>query len=489
MGVKMRFLAGIGIAIMWAIGGAWAQSMHGVPLANFYSMTDEEQAALKVLPAKKQAEWRDAVDAHELEKARQAIPYAPTHSVVDFDQKLYSSSLADELDSVIRKAKNAAVICDRGAYDDARKTFDRMYSFSSFYSDDGDSESNMLVAAGLFALEDAQPKHDYLVMTANKDAFPAFPKRCERRQEDPQLQAALSFNWATYGIFSGFLGQEQPGSGVPEVGLLEADESISTVGGSVRLEVPISGSFLGTGIDFIFIDAGGATGDTRADLGPFDPAGDARLLLPGPTGGASGLSLGTSEAFPNDATSLLFDAELNLLSIGIGAGWRVEADSGAVISPYVGFSYKDLSLDQSLQGLIPGYNGNFGYESEVDVSSYALAVGADVIYPLPSSAISLVAGIEGRVAVQDISGRDSLNWLAFTTTGGGTADLDGSQTDVFGSANAGISFDVGSWSILAQGTIALEGIPEIIRGGTDPSRVNIKTQEAYGASVTVRKRF
>ncbi len=283
------------------------------------------------------------------------------------------------------------------------------------------------------------------------------------------------------------LGQEVGGSGVPELDLVDTQTTIQEFGAVAELSADLG---LGPRLKF---EAEYSRGEADKIILDFDPDGDARLLLPGPTGGASGLSLGNSAAFPNTATALFAATEYQNWNVSVAAQ-LLNADAHAV---NLGLRYEQSNINQSLSGAIPGFDGAFDYNTELDHDRFAVFIEAGTGWTLVENdsgnpALTLGVGAEIEASHNDVSGQDSLNWSVFNggTNGGGIELLDHDQFSVTGSAFAEVGIPLSDSAIVgAFAEAGIRVVPQITRNGSDPTEVELDRQEYWSVGVSLGIRY
>lgn len=283
------------------------------------------------------------------------------------------------------------------------------------------------------------------------------------------------------------LGQEAVGSGVPELDLVSTEATIQEIGFAADFSADLG---LGPRLKF---EAEYSRGEADKIILDFDPDGDARLLLPGPTGGASGLSLGDSAAFPNTATSLFATSEYQNWNVSVAAQ-LLNSDAQAI---NLGLRYEQSNINQSLSGTIPGFDGAFSYDTELDHDRFAAFIEAGTGWTLVENdsgnpAVTLGVGAEIEASHNEVSGQDSLNWSVFNggTNGGGIEMLEHDQFSVTGSAFVELGVPLSDSAIVAafaEGGIRV--VPQIIRNGSDPTEVELDQREYWSVGVSLGIRY
>ena len=277
------------------------------------------------------------------------------------------------------------------------------------------------------------------------------------------------------------LGEEAIGAAAPDLDLLEAQTS------AAELIIDGKASF-GVGDDrAVSIELGYAESSADALLDLFDPAADARLVAPGPTGGASGFSVGDSAAFSNTASDLAIRAEVERFRLATSSS--ALDISGARVSAGIEFEAADFEF--SLDGRVPGFDGEFRYETEIDQRNYTVFLDVDYAFALSENTSAsvrpvIVARGRAQAGLSDLRGTDSLDFGFFNrgTTGGGTTDLDEQEFAFWGRVETGVRFEIDNDLYLEiLGRANLRQNPEIVRDGNNPTRVELEDNLDFGAAI------
>lgn len=468
--------------------------------------TDEELAIFRGakgstdVPAELQESYLVWLNQDILSRARASIPYAPTHAVEGYSDRLYNSFTAEQINTLIYRAQRANQYCDKDDYDAALQAYSKL-------SEDVGKEAQRENRRAEFSFaffgapyaRDSQATYDAIIISRNFENFPAFNDGCGRNKKsdaDPAFTLKAGVSYGEYDWRQAFLGQEPIGATAPLLDQVEVQHEIDAVDyfGSVKYVFTGDAPFSYAEVSVGYSEASG-----DAAFGTFDPTSDNRFLLPGPEGGASGLSLGDAPSFPNTATDLAGDFEFDELAIDLGLpvlGAQPlspeENDSSYLVELVLGGSFADYK--SSFSGRLDGYSGNFNYATDVKVDALYVGARFEASVPLTSRtttglAIAAWFGGEGRVSTFDVSGIDTLNWAVFGggTTGGGSADFDENQIEIDGSLSAGLRLFLQPAIIDIFAEVETVRTPSIIRNGNDPStaRLDDTTRTSVGVSLTI----
>lgn len=321
--------------------------------------------------------------------------------------------------------------------------------------------------------------------------------QCPRRaQVDPKPPNVEAWIGAGAGFIylprRGLLGSEL--GGVPSIGLVTPDHHATGggVSGSLRFNDPEFlanlafldalgfHGFVDNYLDFLFF-----YGDFGVDesFGAIDPGAGARLLIPGPTGGASGFSLGGNPL--NIVRDARYSADLMKGGGAVRFGQRTAASNGLSFGVFGSAGYTRITFDEMFSGSIPGLARSFAYDSSVDVDQFRLRLGTE--FKLRSRFVT-DAGIEFRpeftVSAEvgpDFSHGSGSDRLSFTGFPDSRIGISKSKTDLGFSAavSAGVEFSNGVKLAVEGRYIRENGLPVLGRDGTNPTRLELESGDAF----------
>lgn len=293
----------------------------------------------------------------------------------------------------------------------------------------------------------------------------------------------------------GFLARELQGSGVQQFNQVNPTQRLSGASGRFK----ISADDAPRPQDRIYVAFDYFSANASSSGGAYDPGANHRLNIPGPTGGASGFSLGANPL--NQVANILFSNKIE--SFGGSGGVRVPFIStleGLTVDGGIGVSVNRLTMDQSFGGQIFGFARDFLYTTNVDVNSAALdlSFGISQLVRTPGGGVIVFRG-DATVSPTYLSGSgtDRLNFTGFAPS---SADPSKTATDLGFSINGAIesgfinSTVVGNRisgpSIFIQGGYeSRPGFPVIIRDGNGPSRIDFKNADIAKVSGGLRIGF
>jgi hypothetical protein len=289
---------------------------------------------------------------------------------------------------------------------------------------------------------------------------------------------------------NGFLARELQGSGVQQLNQVTPTRSASGASGQFKIEVDNAPRPR----DRFYFVFNYHNMDASSSGGAFDPGAGFRLNIPGPTGGASGFSLGANPL--NRVESIFYDNSIE--SFGGGGGMRLplfifSAPTGISVDSIIGFGVNRLTMDERFGGRIPGFARDFFYTTDVNVNSATLDLGLGLtqVVRLPGGGFFV---INGETVVTpgyySASGTDRLNFTGFDPS---FIDLSETKTDVgvrigggfnFGFPGSGLNGNqiVGPSIFVQGGYESRPGFPVIVRDGTNPSRIDLKRADIFTVS-------
>ncbi|MEM8918697.1 MAG: hypothetical protein AAGE37_07530 [Pseudomonadota bacterium] len=434
-----------------------------------------------------------------IEKAKNVRDGEPQHRVPGVQQRLYNSILADELTRLIDAANAAITACDRTAYDAASESHRGLIRKYLVFRPVG--------ADDYLPGPDA---YDEAVIRANSDYFPTYPEDCKKAGDNPTAVAVPSAGISADKVRIGFgpridvdrpritsVGRETGGgSSLPSGGgddepvreFVSTDDDVTLFGGALSVTLP---SDLSGPLDWAKITIGYAEGDDQIALGPFEPGDGARLLLPGPEGDASGLSLGGNASFPNTIAELIQSIEVEEVTIQVELPiFDLPPIPGNISSSPVTLrlGYRDTDYEIMTSGTIPGFDGSFAYSSELSRTRWDahLAIGGEA--ELFGGGAVLSAQVFGGPSLYDGALADELVWnlQAVNASGGGSIETDESEIKLIGGFNIGLEIPLGSAvSLQFNASAEMDHSAFAHRDGTDPTEVAFEQTERLSAAATL----
>ena len=193
---------------------------------------------------------------------------------------------------------------------------------------------------------------------------------------------------------NGFLARELQGSGVQQFN--QVSPTRSATGGFGQFKVAVNDVVRPQ--DRFYFVFNYFNVDASSSGGVYDPGNNHRLNIPGPTGGASGFSLGANPL--NQVTNITYSN--NMEGFGGGGGVRLPfftAPTGTTIDGIIGVGGNRLTMDESFGGQIPGFNRDFSYTTNVNVNSATLDLGIGLTQVMSLPPGSGIVIFNGEVTV------------------------------------------------------------------------------------------
>lgn len=326
---------------------------------------------------------------------------------------------------------------------------------------------------------DEREREDLTTLIRVYNERPRFPRPCPAGAPRVEIGAWGGTDRARLPARS-FLGSEI--NAMPRIGFVSperTDEDGETYGG--WFEFPLRP---------VRLPLFGGRGDLRArlameseyyeldeDFDVLDVGPGARLLIPGPDGGATGFSLGGHPA--NLVTDGYYRLDHDQHGVRAELRRSVEAGFGRTTLS-AGLRYGWGQSHEVLGGDIPGFGRDFAYETPVDLRQVQMRVGVEleggpaVWEPMPagSLAMSWRAFAGGGPDFNEGEGVDTLRFAGFPDT---TVPISEDTVDWGGYVGGGLTWHIGWFSL--GGEIRYErrtGFPVVERDGNDPSRLRLK---------------
>ncbi|MEM1196866.1 MAG: hypothetical protein AAGH57_12240 [Pseudomonadota bacterium] len=427
-----------------------------------------------------------------IEAIKDLIKREPEYRVPGFDQPLYNSFLASELTRLVGAANAAIAACDYFAYIDA--SADQVQLVEKY--------DDISVTTALRNTN--TERHDAFVILGNQGFFPKYPKeKCDKEEESDTSIAAPSPTPSSDKIRVGIgatvaidqfpvtsVGREVGGgpSSLPSGGddiepareFVTTNEDVALYGGEITIILPddLSGARIRIGY---------AEGDEQSGPDAFDPGADARLLLPGPEGDESGLSLGGSASFPNSIADQIQILEINetTFEIIVPVADLPPAFPGQVM---LKTGYRDTNYTITNSGVIPGFDGAFSYQSELSRERWDAHLALSASTNIFGGGANLSGQVFAGPSVYAVDIQDELTWdlQAVNASGGGMTHTD--ETDVFLIGGIELGVEV---PIAPQVSLDLRAAAEIDysaaaqRNGSDPTSIDFDRTERYRAAATL----
>jgi hypothetical protein len=176
-----------------------------------------------------------------------------------------------------------------------------------------------------------------------------------------------------------FLGFEPLGAPAPTLGLVQPSRDAS--GPSGQFEIKINTGVLPS-LRF-------SLGHSEGDMGQFfpviDPGAGNRIVLPGPLGGASGVSAGGHPLNIVRDTHYQYEFRETTIGVILGGGvndWGFTYAEALRVAPYFGVEYARSATNEQFAGSIPGLGRDFAYMTNVDVDRVGVRVGVEGEIPV-----------------------------------------------------------------------------------------------------------
>jgi len=326
----------------------------------------------------------------------------------------------------------------------------------------------------------------------------------------------------------GYLGKELQGSNNPQLGLVTPDRRVT---GSAQSFVftyePFRAGWSRTPLGSTSADRyfrfgiNHSSANSNQRLGEFDPGANHRTLFPGPTGGASGFSLGGYPAnIVTDMVNLQDYSQFGgFVEVGfdpfviqhVPTGLFVSgAGSSTTVQPFVRVAVAKDDLTQTFSGDIPGFASSFAYNTNVDVTKVGVVAGVDGRTPLfsiphvptglfvnnspaPDDMWSVALRWAGEIGAFRVSGSgtDSLDFTGGVNASS-TQSLDASETSLYYKVTGGIELTSPGKSATAFLYTSYEqqpGFSVIERDGTNPSHLKFKSVDIWTVKAGVNIGF
>lgn len=431
-------------------------------------------------------------DLRAIEDARSPYEGEPQYRVPGIDQPFYNSFLAEELTRLIGAINAAISACDFETYSELDS---ERFQLLKGYSDD---------AISLPGFEFDTVVHDSRVLKANPDFFPKYPHdECKKREEAETSVAAPSPTPSSDKIRVGIgatvaidqvpvtsVGREVGGgaSSLPSGGddiesareFVTTNEDVALYGGEITIILPddLSGARIRIGY---------AEGDEQSGPDAFDPGVDARLLLPGPEGDESGLSLGGSASFPNSIVDQIQILEINETSFEIIVP-VVDLPPAFPGQVMVKTGYRDTNYTITTSGVIPGFDGAFSYQSELSRERWDAHLALEASTDIFGGGANLSGQVFAGPSVYAVDIEDELTWdlQAVNASGGGMTQTDETEVFLIGGIELGVEVPIApqvSLDLRAAAEIDYSAAAQ--RNGSDPTSIDFDRTERYRAAATL----
>jgi hypothetical protein len=251
------------------------------------------------------------------------------------------------------------------------------------------------------------------------------------------------------------------------------------LGGANGAGSPLPGGFIQFG-------AFGGNANASSFFDIFDPGAGNRLLLPGPEGGASGVSAGGHPA--NIARDISYSASLAEHGLRLGVGSRLQFTPRVTLSPVVFGTFAHGEFNESLSLSIPGLGREARYSTAIDFNRFGIGIGITGETWLGRSqsgnfALRYAGEFSGFRVVAD--GVDTFQFPGLPTS---RKNLDADANDWGAKFSAGIFLHT-RWG----GTLGIEGgyerrpgYPSIVRNGVGPSAIELQSADVWSLTGSFR---
>jgi hypothetical protein len=263
-----------------------------------------------------------------------------------------------------------------------------------------------------------------------------------------------------FGTSNPFTGQERRGVVTPN-----ANTTLTGGGGGIQLSVPnpFGTPTAGARISLVFNTASGSRSQS---FGSFDPLGDFLLVLgtgdptqpfPAgvafptnvPSGTAGGINVMTNIFHRRDITLDTFAAEISSdpVAFGIQDPSLLQPSALFAVSPFVGFSYTRLEVNESTSFSIPGFLTDGAYNSNYDNDVFTAYAGLRLDVPLrvnPNVFVIPYAKGSAGIAISNLEGDDRLD-LSGLVNIQQRIGLSANHTGFVGAIGGGLNIAVGDF--------------------------------------------
>jgi hypothetical protein len=276
-----------------------------------------------------------------------------------------------------------------------------------------------------------------------------------------------------------FLGSES--GGVPRTGLFAPDRETSgaSVYGSVKFDMgsifSAPSNFGGSSSTWAKAGFYYASLDNDQSIGTIDAGPGNRLLIPGPTGGASGFSIAPG----NPAQNVLYSNNLSKSGGRVDVGQSTHFPISVTVDFWGSLGYSHYSFDEKFSGTTAGFNFAYNSDAKVDQFRMRFGVGLSKDFPLQSG-LTFNVGAYGEVG-PDFSRGSGTDSLSFTTFPTSSTNPSTSQTAAGYrvGVTAGIKTAYG-FGLSIEGAYMREtGLPVFDRDGTNSTRLELSSGDAW----------
>lgn len=400
-------------------------------------------------------------------------PALPQNNVEGTDFMFHNSELAKKASQAVVKMEAALQTCNSAEFRHAQDAFYNIADFAGRRA-----SSNTIVIS-----RDAESEDE---ITAHKMAH-EYQERWKKCARQTAVESGKHTFTAGGGFHAGlinvpalaYLGFEQTLSLFQTLGIVKGENTGTVTGTDLSGSIYVPGSNIWFGLGLTR-----STTSMSSEFTNIDPAGDT-LLIPGPTGGASGFALPTAGGL-NVVTLSHFSADYAWNSIYGKIGYPFECSDFGIM-PFGGIGYTRSEFDASFDGAIPGYARDFAYMTSLRTNSYSPMIGVDVERKFQR--FNLHAGGLLAVDINDASGHDSLSFTGFPDS---RVDLSNDDTTLSGRVWAGVSFgnDASPFKLsLDLSWVHAGNVPKISRDGTNPTTLELESADAVVGSISAVIRF
>jgi hypothetical protein len=275
-----------------------------------------------------------------------------------------------------------------------------------------------------------------------------------------------------------FLGSES--GGVPRTGLFTPDQNASGASFSASLKFDM-GNYLssfnlgGSSSTWTKVGVYYAHVDSSQPIGTIDAGAGNRLLLPGPTGGASGFSI--PPGFP--AQGVQYSNDLSKTGGRVDFGQSTHFPISYSIDFWGSLGYSRYSFHEKFSGTTAGFN--FGYNSDANVDQFRVRFGVGLRKEwLLQTGLTASLGAYGEVGpdFSRASSTDTLSFTGFPTSASSPGASDTAAGYRLGLI-AGIKNAYGFGLSVEAAYMRETGLPVFDRDGTNPTTLVLSSGDAW----------
>jgi hypothetical protein len=400
-------------------------------------------------------------------------PALPQNNVAGTDAMLHNSIRAERAAIAVANARNAIGRCDKDGFAVARNQLQDVIN----------GASHRAGGATAYIVHDAGGEDEAALRGLKTTLWDEWQAACAKPK--PKKEEASVFGGA--GVHAGrinlpalrYLGFEAALTLVQTLGVVAGENEGSVAGASIGGE-----GFLPVWNMWWAANLSRSSTNVASDIATIDPMGDG-LLIPGPLGGASGFALPSAGGL-NVVNNAEFRGQYDWLDFHAKFGMPYECEE-LLFLPFFGVGLTRGDTDARFSGSIPGYGRDFEYNTGIRVDTVSLLFGTNLVHEFKGG--NLHAGGLASLDFNDASGTDRLTFTGFADS---RASLDNDDTTVGGRVWAGATFgDKGSPFKLSLdfAWIHSANVPVVTRDGTNPSRLDLESADAFVGALSAKVSF